>query len=105
LGGRLTAQQFVALTATNLACTSGLYPRKGTLAPGADADIVLWDTRNPVDIKHEHLHGGCDYTPFEGRRVGAWPIMTLSRGETIWDRGWISDQYGRGRFLPQGSHG
>jgi dihydropyrimidinase len=105
LGGRLTAQQFVALTATNPARTYGLYPRKGTLAPGADADIVLWDTRNPVDIKHDHLHDACDYTLFEGRRVGAWPIMTLSRGETIWDRGWISDQYGRGRFLPQGSHG
>ena len=105
LRGRLSAQQFVALTATNPARTYGLYPRKGTLAPGADADIVLWDARHPVGIKHENLHDACDYTPFEGRIVGAWPIMTLSRGETIWNRGWISDQYGRGQFLPQGAHG
>ncbi|HWJ35375.1 MAG TPA: dihydropyrimidinase [Steroidobacteraceae bacterium] len=105
LRGRLSAQQFVALTATHPARTYGLYPRKGTLAPGADADIVLWDTATPVDITHDALHDACDYTPYEGRRVGAWPSMTISRGETIWNRGWISDHYGRGRFLQQGSHG
>jgi dihydropyrimidinase len=103
--GRLTPQQFVALTATNPARIYGLYPRKGTLAPGSDADIALWDTQNTVEIKHANLHDDCDYSPFEGRVVGAWPIVTFSRGELVWNRGWVSDQYGRGKFLQQGKHG
>lgn len=105
LRGRMTAQQFVALTATSPARTYGLYPRKGTLAPGSDADIALWDSRSPVRIRHAALHDACDYSPFEGRSVGAWPIMTISRGERVWDRGWVSDRFGRGQFLRQGSHG
>ena len=96
LRGRMTAQQFVALTATSPARTYGLYPRKGTLAPGSDADIALWDSRSPVRIRHAALHDACDYSPFEGRSVGAWPIMTISRGERVWDRGWVSDRFGRG---------
>jgi dihydropyrimidinase len=103
--GRLTAQQFVALTATNPARTYGLYPRKGTLMPGADADIALWDTRKPVVIRHADLHGACDYTPFEGQTVSGWPITTLSRGEVVWDRGRILGRYGRGQYLSQGAHG
>jgi dihydropyrimidinase len=104
-GGRLTAQQFVALTATNPARLYGLYPRKGTLAPGADADIALWDTQRAVRISHEHLHDDCDYTPFEGFEVGAWPVTTIARGEIVWDRGWVSERHGRGRFLKQDAHG
>jgi dihydropyrimidinase len=103
--GRISAQQFVALTATSPARTYGLYPRKGTLAPGSDADIAIWDPRGPVTIRHAALHDACDYSPFEGHRVGAWPIITLSRGERVWDRGWVSDRFGRGQFLRQGSHG
>jgi dihydropyrimidinase len=105
LQGRMSAQQFVSLTASNPARTYGLYPRKGNLAPGADADIVLWDTDTRVTITHANLHDACDYSPFEGRSVGAWPVMTLSRGETIWNRGWVCDRYGRGQFLQQSPHG
>jgi dihydropyrimidinase len=103
--GRLGAQQFVALTATNPARLYGLYPRKGTLAPGADADITLWDTQQAVRITHERLHDNCDYTPFEGFEVGAWPVTTIARGETVWNRGWVSAQHGRGKFLRQDAHG
>jgi dihydropyrimidinase len=102
--GRISLQQFVALTATNPARTYGLYPRKGTLVPGADADIVLWDIGKPVTIRHADLHDACDYTPYEGRKVAAWPVMTLSRGEIVWDRGRVSDRYGRGQFLKQSPH-
>ncbi len=105
LHGRISAQQFVALTATNPARTYGLYPRKGSLAPGADADIALWDTSAAVTIRHADLHDGCDYTPYEGRGVGAWPVMTLSRGETVWDRGRVLGAPGRGQFLKQAAHG
>jgi dihydropyrimidinase len=102
--GRITAQDFVALTATNPARTYGLYPRKGTLVPGADADLVLWDTRAHRTIRHADLHDACDYTPYEGREVGAWPAVTVSRGEIVWDRGWVSDRHGRGAFLKQSPH-
>jgi dihydropyrimidinase len=102
--GRLSLQQFVAMTATNPARTYGLYPRKGTLIPGADADLALWDTRKPTTIRHDNLHDGCDYTPYEGRDVTAWPVTTLSRGEIVWDRGRVSDRAGRGQFLKQSPH-
>jgi dihydropyrimidinase len=104
LQGRISAQQFVALTSTNPARTYGLYPRKGSLAPGSDADLVLWDPRRTTVIRHESLHDACDYTPYEGLTVGAWPVTTLARGAVIWDRGWVSQDYGRGEFLPQGVH-
>jgi dihydropyrimidinase len=105
LKGRMTAQQFVALTSMNPARTYGLYPRKGSLTPGADADIAIWRTDRPVTIRHADLHDACDYTPFEGRSVGAWPIITISRGEVIWEGGRVSGTPGRGQFLKQGPHG
>jgi dihydropyrimidinase len=102
--GRITPQQFVALTATNPARAYGLYPRKGTLAPGSDADISLWNAQVPRTIRHADLHDACDYSPYEGWEVGAWPTMTLSRGEVVFDRGWIADRLGRGKFLKQSPH-
>jgi dihydropyrimidinase len=100
---RISAEAFVALTATNPARTYGLYPRKGTIMPGADADFALWE-RATRTIRHVELHDDCDYTPYEGLEVGAWPAMTLSRGEVVWDRGWVSDRHGRGQFLKQVPH-
>ncbi len=102
--GRLSLQQFVALTATNPARIYGLYPRKGGLAVGGDADIALWDPARRVTIRHADLHDACDYTPYEGREVEGWPVLTLSRGERVWERGEgergrVSEAYGRGRFL------
>ncbi|SMF58325.1 dihydropyrimidinase [Tistlia consotensis] len=98
--GRLTLQQFVAATSTNPARIYGLYPRKGGLAIGGDADIAIWDPAKRVTIRHAELHDACDYTPYEGRELEGWPVVTLSRGERIWDRGRVSEAYGRGRFLP-----
>jgi dihydropyrimidinase len=103
LKGRISPQAFVALTATNPARTYGLYPRKGTIVPGADADLALWE-KTPRTIRHAELHDACDYTPYEGRAVGAWPAITLSRGEVVWNRGWVSDRHGRGAFLKQVAH-
>jgi dihydropyrimidinase len=74
------------------------------LVPGADADIALWDSGAGRTIRHAELHDACDYTPYEGREVGAWPVVTLSRGEVVWERGWVSDRYGRGEFLKQDPH-
>jgi dihydropyrimidinase len=97
--GRITRQQFVALTATNPARIYGLYPRKGSLMPGADADIALWKHGERRSIHHADLHDECDHTPYEGRDVSAWPIVTFSRGEKVWDRGWVSTAAGRGRHI------
>ena len=96
--GRITAQSFVALTSTNAARMYGLYPRKGSIAIGADADLVIWDEGQPVNISNEMLHHNVDYTPYAGMRLSAWPAITLSRGEVVWD-GEPRGDAGRGRFL------
>ncbi|WOB06204.1 dihydropyrimidinase [Piscinibacter gummiphilus] len=99
LTGRLTLQQFVALTATNAARLYGLYPRKGTIAVGSDADLVVWDTGMPYTIRNEALHHAADYTPYEGRELQAWPAMTLLRGEVVWDGKRFLGRAGAGQFL------
>ena len=97
--GRLTPQSFVALTSTNAAKMYGLYPRKGSIAIGADADLVIWNEGESVHLCNEMLHHNVDYTPYAGMTLSAWPAMTLSRGEVVWD-GEPRGQAGRGRFLP-----
>ncbi|MDB6082596.1 MAG: dihydropyrimidinase [Gammaproteobacteria bacterium] len=99
--GRITLEQFVALTSTNPAKIYGLHPHKGSLMPGADADIVLWDAEQDHVIRHAELHDACDYTPFEGQAIRGVPVMTFSRGEAVWDRGRIMGTPGRGRIAPR----
>jgi dihydropyrimidinase len=98
--GRIDLNAFVALTATNAAKVYGLYPRKGTIAVGADADIAIWDPEREVTIRHDILHDNMDYTPYEGMTVKGWPIATFSRGEAVWRDGKPAGKPGRGRFLP-----
>ncbi len=97
--GRLDLCQFVALTATNAAKLYGLYPRKGTIAIGADADLAIWDPAREVTIRHEMLHDAMDYTPYEGRTVTCWPVMTLLRGAVVAEDGEFRGAAGQGRFL------
>jgi len=97
LEGRISVQEFVALTSTNVARMYGLYPRKGTISIGADADLVVWDERDVV-ITNDKLHHNVDYTPYEGMRVKAWPGLTLSRGEIVWDGTAAMGPPGRGQF-------
>lgn len=97
--GRIDLPRFVALSATNAAKIYGLYPRKGTLAIGADADIAIWDPHRTVTITKAMLHDRMDYTPYEGMQVRGWPVMTLSRGEIVWNDGKVLGSQGRGEFL------
>jgi dihydropyrimidinase len=97
--GRISLNQFVALTATNPARLYGLHPRKGTIAIGADADIAIWDPDKQVTIENHMLHHEVDYTPYEGMAVTGWPVTTLLRGERVWDRGELLGRPGQGRFL------
>ena len=101
LGGRITLEKFVELTATNPAKAYGLHPRKGTIAIGADADLVVWGEGERV-LRNEHLHHAVDYTPYEGMTLQAWPALTLAGGEVVWDGADFHPRAGRGRFLRSG---
>jgi len=83
---------------TNPAKAYGLHPQKGTIAPGADADLVIWDEK-PVTVKNSALHHNVDYTPYEGMELNAWPAMTISRGEVVWDGKNFIPRAGKGQFL------
>ena len=98
--GRIDLNTFVAVCCTNAAKLYGLYPRKGTIVAGADADIALWDAEREVTISTDMLHDRLDFTPYEGMKVKGWPAMTLSRGEIVYRDGEVLGRPGRGRFLP-----
>jgi len=98
-GGRIDLNQFVALSATNHAKIYGLYPRKGTIAVGSDADIAIWDPDKDVTISVDMLHDNMDYTPYQGMRVRGWPVVTISRGEVVVEDGKLVAEPGRGAFL------
>jgi dihydropyrimidinase len=81
--GRISLNEFVALTATNHAKTYGLYPRKGTIAIGSDADIAIWDGERRTTISQALMHHGTDYTPYDGMEVTGWPVSTMVRGKFV----------------------
>ncbi len=98
--GRIDLTQFVALTATNAARIYGLYPRKGSVAIGSDADLAIWDPDRETVIRNANLHHNVDYTPYEGKVVNGWPKYTISRGEVVCAEGKLMAHPGRGEFLP-----
>lgn len=100
--GRLSLEEFVALTSTNAAKLYGLYPRKGTIAVGSDADLAIWDPERKITITQSAMHDNMDYTPYEGRQVTGWPVMTLCRGQVVWDDGEVRGEPGYGQFLACG---
>lgn len=97
--GRIDLETFVAITSTNAAKLFGIYPQKGTISIGADADIAIWDVDRKVTIRQDMLHHDTDYTPYEGMEVTGWPVMTLARGRVVWNDGELDCQPGWGRFL------
>ena len=102
--GRISLEQFVALTSTNPARIMGLYPRKGAIQPGSDADLVLWDPRRKVTITNALMQHAIDYTPYEGLQVTGWPTATIRRGEVVMRDGVVQAEPGTGRFLPRGAY-
>lgn len=98
LGGRITLNKFVELTATNPAKAYGLHPRKGTIAVGSDADLVIWDER-ALTLRNADLHHEVDYTPYEGMQLKAWPALTLAGGQVVWDGQTFHPRRGQGRLL------
>ncbi|KAL4972296.1 hypothetical protein BDW66DRAFT_163005 [Aspergillus desertorum] len=115
LTGRLSVQKFVELTASNPAKLYGLSDRKGAIAPGYDADLVIWyptaqqatnldSIMEPFKLKNEMLHHDIDYTPFEGMEFTNWPRYTILRGKIVWDRdgGGVVGSKGDGGYLKRG---
>ena len=97
--GRITLQQFVALSATNHARTYGLYPQKGTIAVGSDADIAIWDANLTRTVTHEALHDGADYSPYEGMTLTGWPTTVVLRGKVMVRDGTLEGKLGDGQYL------
>jgi dihydropyrimidinase len=97
--GRLGLEKFVEVTATAPARIYNLHPRKGSIAIGADADLVLWDPDREVTFADEMTHDHVGYTPFADRRVRGWPVTVLSRGRVIVDDGKLYGEPGSGQFL------
>lgn len=95
--GRISRQRFAAVTSTNAARLLGLYPQKGVLAPGSDADLVIWDAEETRPVHVANFASNSDYTPYEGWEVTGWPVLTMSRGEVIVRDGKVTAQAGRAR--------
>ncbi len=97
--GRIGIERFVELTSTAPARLYGLAGRKGVIAPGADADIALWDAKARRRITAADLHDGVGYTPYEGRDITGWPVATFVRGKAVMRDGQLLARPGHGRLL------
>ena len=97
--GRISLNEFVALTATNAAKIYGLHPRKGTIAIGSDADIAIWDPKRELSVTYDILHDNVGYTPYEGMRLRGWPETVISRGRIAVESGNLHVKPGTGNFL------
>ena len=97
--GRITASRFVELVSANPAKVAGLYPKKGTIAIGSDADICIMDPNKEVIISGEMLHTRCDFCPYEGIKVKGYPVMTISRGTVLYDDGQVLAERGHGQLV------
>ena len=103
--GRLSLNRFVEITSTTPARIFGMYPKKGEIAPGSDADIVLWDSGAAYTISARTHHMRVDYSMFEGFEVRGNARTVISRGEVIVDRGEFLGKRGRGAYLKRAARG
>ena len=100
--GRLDIHRFVDLTATRAAQLYGLYPKKGTVAEGSDADLAIWDPEKEFTITAEAMHDDVGYTPYEGRTLKGMPTTVISRGRVVVEGGRLLADRGSGEFVPRG---
>ena len=102
---RFSLNRWVELTSTNPAKIFGMYPRKGTIAPGSDADIVIWDPEKELVISAKTHHMRVDYSMFEGKKVKGDADIVISRGEVIVENKKFLGRAGRGNFVKRNTHG
>lgn len=100
LKDRITLEQMVAVTSTNAAKIFGLYPRKGVIQVGSDADIVIWDPTKKKILNDKDQLSRAGYSTYAGKEVTGLPITTIRRGEIVWDNGKILGEPGSGQFIP-----
>jgi len=103
--GRLTPSEFVAVTSTNAARIFNIYPRKGSVSVGADADLVLWDPTVQRTISAKTHHQNVDFNVFEGMKVAGGPSVTVSRGRVVAADGKLLAERGAGRYVPRTAFG
>jgi dihydropyrimidinase len=103
--GRITPNRFVELVSTNIAKLFGLYPRKGTIAPGSDADIVVWDPEKTLTISAKTHHTNINYNLFEGTEVTGAPEVVLVRGQVIIENDELVGKPGDGQFVKRARFG
>ena len=97
--GRLTMNEFVAVTSTNIAKILNVYPKKGAILVGADADLVVFDPKATKTISARTQKSAIDYNVFEGVEVTGLPVITLSRGRIAYNNGDVRAERGDGRFV------
>jgi len=97
--GRLTMNEFVAVTSTNIARILNIYPKKGAIVVGADADLVIWDPEATKTISASTQVSVIDYNVFEGFKLKGLPRITVSRGEIVYENGKVTAKTGRGKFI------
>ena len=103
LKNEININKFVEVTSTNAAKIYGMYPKKGTIAVGSDADLVIFDPDKEIEVTVDILHENVDYTPYEGFKLKGFPEVTLSRGEIIAKNGKFVGEIGRGEFIKRNS--
>ena len=96
----MSLQRFTDITSTNAARILGLYPRKGVIAPGSDADLCLIDPSFHKKLAREDFHVS-DYSPWEGWEASGWPVMTVLCGKVIVENGKMLGQLGEGKPVPR----
>jgi dihydropyrimidinase len=99
--GRITLEQMVALSSTNPAKLFGMYPKKGTIAVGSDADVVIWDPTLTKKIRDEDILSNGHFSIFNGWEVTGWPVTTIRRGEVVYQDGKIMAKAGSGQMAPR----
>ena len=97
--GRLTVADWVRLCSEAPARTFGLWPAKGSLRVGADADVVVWDPDRTQSLDAARLHMNVDHSPYEGTVVQGWPVLVISRGRVVADDGRFTGETGWGRYV------
>ena len=103
--GRLTPSEFVAVTSANTARLFNLYPQKGSVSVGADADLMVWDPQGTKTLSAQTQHSKGDFNIFEGRTVRGIPSHTISQGELVFVQGDLRAVQGKGRYIRRPAFG
>jgi dihydropyrimidinase len=101
--GRIDIHRFVDLTSTQPAKLFGLFPQKGTIAVGSDADLAIWDPEMKTTIRAEQLHDNAGYSPYEGRQITGWPVTVINRGRVVVHDNVLHAERGSGKFIARNS--